>query len=87
MQALDSGGSDHIAGQRDTGSAYAWQQMRDPIPVTTANGVVYATWECTVPTRVGPLRCYYLENGGPHQSLISVDKLCREGEYMYIYSY
>ena len=31
-QALDSGGSDHIAGKRD-----------DPIPVTTANGVVYAT--------------------------------------------
>ena len=85
-QALDSGGSDHIAGQRDTGSAYAWQRMRDPIPVTTANGDVYATWECTVPTRVGPMRCYYLDNGGPDQSLISVDKLCREGEYTYIYT-
>ena len=85
-QALDSGGSDHIAGQRDTGSAYAWTRMRDPIPVTTANGVVYATWECTISTLLGPMRCYYLENGGPHQSLLSVDKLCREGEYTYIHT-
>ena len=32
------------------------------------------------------MRCYYLENGGPHQSLLSVDKLCREGEYTYIHT-
>ena len=60
--------------------------MRDPIPVTTANGVVYATWECTISTRLGAMRCYYLENGGPPQSLLSVDKLCREGEYTYIHT-
>ena len=85
-QALDSGGSDHIAGQRDVGVAYAWRILSAPIPVTTANGVIYATWECTVPTILGPMRCYYLENGGPPQSLLSVDKLCREGEYTYVHS-
>ena len=85
-QALDSGGSDHIAGQCDVGVAYAWNRLSEPIPVTTANGVVYATWECTVPTILGPMRCYYLENGGPPQSLLSVDKLCREGEYTYVHT-
>ena len=85
-QALDSGGSDHIAGQRDVGLAYAWRRLSDPIPVTTANGIVHATWECTVPTILGPMQCYYLENGGPPQSLISVDKLCREGEFTYVHS-
>ena len=80
-QALDSGGSDHIAGQRDASLAYEWNLLRDPIPVMTANGVVYATWECTIPTILGPMRCYYLDNGGPPQSLLSVDKLCREGEF------
>ena len=80
-QALDSGGSDHIAGQRDVEGAYDWRLLNVPIPVTTANGLVYATWECTVPTLLGPMRCYYLETGGPSQSLLSVDKLCREGEY------
>ena len=85
-QALDSGGSDHIAGQCDVGVAYAWTCLSEPIPVTTANGVVYATWECTVPTILGPMRCYYLENGGPPQSLLSVDKLCREGEYTYVHT-
>ena len=85
-QALDSGGSDHIAGQYDVEVAYAWNRLSEPIPVTTANGVVYATWECTVPTILGPMRCYYLENGGPPQSLLSVDKLCREGEYTYVHT-
>ena len=85
-QALDSGGSDHIVGQQDVGLAYAWSRLRDPIPVTTANGVVYATWECTVPTILGSMRCYYLENGGPPQSLLSVDKLCRAGEYTYVHT-
>ena len=75
-----------IAGQRDVGVAYAWRILSAPIPVTTANGVIYATWECTVPTILGPMRCYYLENGGPPQSLLSVDKLCREGEYTYVHS-
>ena len=35
---------------------------------------------------LGPMQCYYLENGGPPQSLISVDKLCREGEFTYVHS-
>ncbi len=56
------------------------------VPVTTANGLIYAKWECTVPTLLGPMRCYYLENGGPPQSLLSVDKLCREGEYTYVHT-
>jgi len=35
-QALDSGGSDHIAGQRDVERAYDWRLLHVPIPVTTA---------------------------------------------------
>ena len=85
-QALDSGGSDHIAGQWDVGVASDWSPLREPIPVTTANGSIYATWECTVPTLLGPMRCYYLENGGPPQSPLSVDELCREGEYIPMYT-
>ena len=85
-QALDSGGSDHIAGQWDVGVALDWRPLGEPIPVTTANGLIYATWECTVPTLLGPMRCYYLDNGGPPQSLLSVDKLCRDGEYTYVHT-
>ena len=52
----------------------------------TANGSVSATWRCTVDTILGPMACYYLDNGGPQFTLLSVDQLCREGDFTYVHT-
>jgi len=85
-QALDSGGTDHILGHRDQDGAYDWVQLPQPLPVDTANGSVRATWRCTVDTILGPMTCYYLDNGGPQFTLLSVDQLCREGDFTYVHT-
>ena len=85
-QALDSGGTDHILGHRDQESAYGWVKLPQPLPVDTANGSVSATWRCTVDTILGPMTCYYLDNGGPDFTLLSVDQLCREGDFTYVHT-
>ena len=85
-QALDSGGTDHILGHRDQDSAYGWVKLSQPLPVDTANGSVSATWRCTVDTILGPMTCYYLDNGGPDFTLLSVDQLCREGDFTYVHT-
>ena len=73
-QALDSGGTDHILGHRDQDRAYGWVKLPQALPVDTAtcNGSVSATWRCTVDTILGPMTCYYLDNGGPQFTLLSV---------------
>ena len=85
-QALDSGGTDHIVGHRDQDSDYAWVKLTQQLPVDTTNGSVSATWTCTVDTILGPMKCYYLDNGGPDCTLLSVDKLCKEGDFTYVHT-
>jgi len=32
------------------------------------------------------MTCYYLDNGGPDFTLLSVDQLCREGDFTYVHT-
>ena len=32
------------------------------------------------------MTCYYLDNGGPQSTLLSVDQLCREGDFTYVHT-
>ena len=57
-----------------------------PIGVDTANGRVQATHSCRILTDLGVMACYYLENGGPDHTLLSVDKLCVDSDLVYVHT-
>ena len=84
--ALDSGGDQHYVGKNDVHNAYEWRELLSPIGVDTANGRVEATHSCRIQTDLGVMTCYYLENGGPEHTLLSVDKLCVDSDLVYVHT-